>query len=55
MRRALCKQLPALTKFYNGAIHPLNVDEFTTREISEYIVRMDEYQKAEEEAVRRGG
>lgn len=41
MRRALLKRLPALTRFYFGAIHPLNVEQFTIREISEYVVQMD--------------
>lgn len=41
MRRALLKRLPALTRFYFGAIHPLNVEQFSIRELSEYIVAMD--------------
>ncbi len=47
MRRALLKQLPALTHFYNGAIHPLNVDQFTERELSEYLVQMQQAQAGE--------
>lgn len=40
MRRALQKQLPALTRHYFGAITPLNVDEYTYGELSEYVVQM---------------
>lgn len=47
MRRALLKQLPALTHFYHGAIHSLNVDQFTERELSEYIVQMQQAQAGE--------
>lgn len=42
-RRALYQRLPALTRFYYGAIHPLNVEEFTYRELSEYVTQMDRY------------
>jgi hypothetical protein len=41
VRRALLKGLPQLTRFYYGAIHPLNVDEFTTRELAEYSAQMN--------------
>lgn len=47
--------MPALTHFYNGAIHYANLDEFTPREISELIAQMDAYHEAEREAVRRSG
>lgn len=39
--------LPALTRFYHGAIHAANVDEFTTRELSEYVTQMRQYQAEE--------
>lgn len=55
MRRALVSQLPALTHFYNGAIHPLNVDEYTTRELSEYVTQMQQYHEAERKAAERNG
>lgn len=29
-----------MTRFYFGAIHPLNVEEFTLRELSEYSTYM---------------
>lgn len=43
MRRALLPRLPQLTKFYQGAIHPLNVDDYTLRELIEYVRQMDDY------------
>lgn len=43
MRRALLKRLPQLTKFYHGAISPLTVDDFTLRELVEYVRQMDDY------------
>jgi hypothetical protein len=39
--------LPALTRFYHGAIHSLNVEQFTLRELSEYTTYM---QRAQAEA-----
>lgn len=54
MRRGLLEQLPALTHFYHGAIHPLNVDQWTTREISEYVQQMNDFHAAEREAASRG-
>lgn len=44
MRRALLVRLPALTRFYYGAIHPLNVEQLSLREISEYLTQMDRAQ-----------
>lgn len=41
MRRALLGKLPALTRFYYGAISPINVDEFTYAELSEYVTQME--------------
>lgn len=40
-RRALRKRLPALTRFYYGAITPLNVDQYTLRELVEYVTQME--------------
>lgn len=34
MRRALLKELPALTKFYG--LRPQDIDQMTYREVSEY-------------------
>lgn len=43
MRRALLRRLPQLTRFYYGAINPLTVDDYTLRELVEYVRQMDEY------------
>lgn len=48
MRRALLNQLPALTRFYHGAVHYLNVDEFTYAELE----RLAEYKREYELAVK---
>lgn len=40
MRRGLLKRLPALTRFYG--LTPADIDEMTGREISEYLVQMDQ-------------
>lgn len=40
MRQALRKQLPALSQFYYGAITPLNVDDYTYGELTEYLTQM---------------
>lgn len=53
MRRALVRRLPALTRFYSGAIHPLNVEHYTLRELSEYVTQMDQFH-AEQERRQRG-
>lgn len=37
-----------MTRFYYGAIHPLNVEQYTLREIVEYQRQMDEAQAAME-------
>lgn len=50
MRRGLLRRLPALTRFYYGAISPANVEEFTYAELNEYVTQMDE---AEAEARRQ--
>lgn len=42
MRRGLLRRLPALTRFYYGAIHPLNVEQFTLAELSEYVTQMEQ-------------
>jgi hypothetical protein len=47
VRRDLLESLPALTRFYYGAIHPLNVDQFTFRELSEYLAQMRRAQESE--------
>jgi hypothetical protein len=44
VRRALLRRLPALTRFYFGAIHPLNVEQYTLRELSEYSTYMQRVQ-----------
>lgn len=41
MRQALLRRLPALTRFYYGAISPLNADDFTYAELSEYVTQME--------------
>lgn len=38
MRRALLKELPALTQFYG--LRPADIDRMTIREISEYQTQM---------------
>ena len=53
MRRALLGRLPALTRFYYGAIHPLNVESLTLRELSEYVTQMDRYE-ADQARANRG-
>lgn len=47
MRRALLRKLPALTQFYFGAIHPLNVEDYTLAELSEYVTAMEKAQAAQ--------
>jgi hypothetical protein len=42
MRRALLAKLPALTRFYFGAIHPLNVEDYTFAELNAYVTAMEE-------------
>lgn len=54
MRRALLRKLPALTHFYYGAIHPLNVEDFTLAELSEYVTQMEKAQAEQPEGGRRG-
>lgn len=49
MRRALLNQLPALTRFYHGAIHYLNVDQFTFAELE----ALAEHKAAYDRAVRK--
>lgn len=51
MRRALLHELPHLTHFYHGAIHPLNVDEYTNRELSVYIRTMRATQQDQDREV----
>jgi hypothetical protein len=41
VRRGFLKELPALSRFFHGAISPLNVDEFTLRELSAYVTYMN--------------
>jgi hypothetical protein len=43
MRRALLKQLPALTHFYG--LRPEDIERMTEREITEYVVHMQEHQR----------
>lgn len=42
VRRDLLHKLPALTRFYYGAISPLNVEQFSTRELTEYVRQMEQ-------------
>lgn len=44
MRRALLKKLPRLTRFTFGAITPLNVEDLTLAELSEYLTAMDKHE-----------
>lgn len=50
MRRALLRQLPALTRFYG--LRPQDFDDMTVREISEYVTQMEQAEQ-EAEAERR--
>lgn len=43
MRRDLLSKLPQLTRFYYGAITPLNVEQFTARELDLYVVSMEQF------------
>ena len=36
-----------MTRFTYGAIHPLNVEELTLAEISEYLTAMDKHDTAQ--------
>lgn len=51
MRRGLLRKLPALTRFYFGAIHALNVEDYTLAELNEYVTQMEKAQ-AEQPRVR---
>lgn len=52
MRRALLRQMPALTRFYG--LLPSDIDRMTVREISEYQVQMDRAMAEAEAEQRRG-
>lgn len=41
MRRALLRQMPAITRFYG--VKPWELDQFTFDELNEYIRQMSEY------------
>jgi hypothetical protein len=43
VRRALLTKLPLLTRFYYGAIHPLNIEQLSSRELHIYVVAMESY------------
>jgi hypothetical protein len=47
LRQALRKQLPALSRFYHGAITPLNVNDYTYGELNEYVMQMQRAQQDE--------
>jgi len=53
VRRVLLEQLPALTRFYYGAIHSLNVEQFSLRELSEYVSQMQRAQAEQARSERR--
>lgn len=46
MRRALLKQLPALTRFYG--LTPADIDLMTLREVTEYLVQKNKAEQREE-------
>lgn len=49
MRRALLKQLPAITRFYG--LKPWDLPEFTVDELNEYLRQMEDFnRRAEHEA-----
>jgi len=37
--------MPALTRFTYGALSPVTVDDFTIRELSNYLAALRQYQK----------
>jgi len=43
-----------LTHFYYGAIHPLNVEDYTVAELSEYVAQMEQAQAEQSKGVGRG-
>jgi hypothetical protein len=51
VRRALLRSWPALTRFYQ--LHPWDVDRLTVDELNEYLRQFDEYQREQQNAVRR--
>lgn len=50
MRRALLRELPALTRFYG--LKPWDMDRMTLREVVEYRTQYREYQASAEKANR---
>lgn len=38
--------MPALTRFTFGALNPLTVDDYTYREISEFLSQMNQYRSS---------
>lgn len=53
MRRGLLRKLPALTRFYYGAISAANVEQFTYAELNEYVTQMDEAEAEQRRAQQR--
>jgi hypothetical protein len=49
MRRRLLKQLPQLTKFYEG-MKPWDWDRMTLREVHEYVRQMNDFIAEQEKA-----